>query len=438
MLLVEDDTAMRQMLESLFTGEGFAVSGAVSAQDALGLAREQDFDVVLSDIKMPGKSGIELVAELRELRPATPVVLMTAFGTPDTDVDALNAGAFDYAPKPFEPEQMLYMVRRAVERRLVELRARERGTTRNEEVSELIARSEAMRDVASIVRRAARTDTNVLIHGERGTGKEVVARALHQKSARGMRSFVRIHCGADAEVVERALFGQAGDAASRGLFVDADGGTLFLDAVDALPLDLQQKLARVLQEHEVCLPGGSEQAKVDVRVIAATASDLDVETECGRFREDLYYRLNVVPIRVRPLRERPEDIAALVELFARTHSSGRERRFSQSAMRRLQAYPWRGNARELESVVGRAIALADSEIIDAEDLPLDESIDARAVHSVLGLGLAEAARAGFTLREIEDRYISQMLSCTGGKKGEAARRLGIDRKTLYRRDVSDT
>ncbi len=438
MLLVEDDTAMRQMLESLFTAEGFAVSEAASARDALGLAREHDFDVVLSDIKMPGKSGIELVSDLRELRPATPVVLMTAFGTPDTEVDALNAGAFDYAPKPFEPETVLSMVKRAVERHLVEVRARERGTTRNEVETELIAESAAMREVASIVRRAARTDTNVLILGESGTGKEVVARTLHRKSARGLRPFHRIHCGGDPEQTDAALFGRANaEDEDRGLFLRADGGTLYLDSVDQLAPELQRKLTRVLQEHEVCPNGENEPVKVDVRVIAATACDLDVEMEAGNFREDLYYRLNVIPIRMHPLRERPEDIAALALAFTRKRTSGNERRFSQAALRRLQSHPWRGNARELENVVDRSLALTDSEVIHADALPLDDSIDAQAVESSLGLGLAEAARAGLTLREVEDRYISQMLTYTGGKKGDAAARLGIDRKTLYRRDLSN-
>jgi DNA-binding NtrC family response regulator len=392
MLLVEDDTAMRQMLESLFTGEGFAVSEAANARDALTLAREQDFDVVLSDIKMPGKSGLDLVGELRELRPATPVVLMTAFGTPDTEVDALRVGAFDYAPKPFEPEEVLRMVRRAVDRRLVELRARERGTERSEATTELIARSAAMREVGSIIRRAARTETSVLILGESGTGKEVIARTLHHKSARGMRPFLRIHCGGVPELVERALFGSS-DGEARGLFERADGGTLYLDAVDQLSQDLQGKLTRVLQEHEVCPLGGTEPHKVDVRVIAATELDLDVEMEGGRFREDLYYRLNVIPIRLRPLRERPEDIAALVELFTQRHMAGTDRRFSQAAIRQLQAYPWRGNARELENVIERTLTLTDAEVIHAEDLPLDESFDAQAAESSLLLGLSEAARA---------------------------------------------
>jgi len=435
MLLVEDDTAMRQMLESLFSGEGFAVAEAANARDAISLAREQDFDVVLSDIKMPGKSGLELVSELRELRPATPVVLMTAFGTPDTEVDALRVGAFDYAPKPFEPEEVLRMVRRAVDRRLVELRAREQATERSEGSAELIARSAAMREVVSVIRRAARTETSVLILGESGTGKEVVARTLHRKSARSMRPFLRIHCGGAPESVERALFGVAGSG-ERGLFARADGGTLYLDAVDALPRDLQGKVARALQEHEVCPAGSAEPQKVDVRVVAATEMDLDVEMEGGRFREDLYYRLNVIPIRLRPLRERPDDIAVLVELFTRRHMAGSDRRFSQAAVRQLQACPWRGNARELENVVQRTLTLTDAEVIHAEDLPLDENFDAQVAESALLLGLAEAARASYRLRDVEDRYIAQMLSCTGGKKGEAAQRLGIDRKTLYRRDVS--
>jgi DNA-binding NtrC family response regulator len=449
LLLVEDDNAMREMLESLFRQEGYVVSEAVSASAALDLARETDFDVVLSDIKMPGKSGLELVGELRELRPDTPVVLMTAFGSIDTAIDAMRAGAFGYTTKPFQPEEVIRTVKRALDRRAVEDSNRKlRGTTSTASFKELIGDSESMRNVFSIIRRAAHVDASVLITGESGTGKEVVARTLHHHGRRAQQPFLLINCTAIPEgLLESELFGHVRGAftgavaTKRGLFERADGGTLFLDEVGEMGAGLQAKLLRVLQDHEVRPVGSTQAAKVDVRIIAATNRNLDVEMEAGRFREDLYYRLNVIPIHLPPLRERPEDVPALVEAFVRKHSGDRARRFSREAIARLQSQAWRGNARELENVVERTLALSDADLLNVSDLPLDsisdESIsDLRGASSGGGLvqSLADAARNGLTLRALEDLYIEQMLVVTGGKKGEAARMLGIDRKTLYRRD----
>jgi two-component system response regulator HydG len=442
LLLVEDDTAMREMLEMLFRTNGFAVSPAANAGAALDLARKTNFDVVLSDIRMPGRSGLELVGDLRELRPDTPVVLMTAFGSVDTALDAMRAGAFGYTTKPFDPDHVLDTVRRAVDRRGVEDANRRRRESGDPSYTELIGESAAMRETFAIVRRAAQVDASVLITGESGTGKEVVARTLHHHSPRAHRPFVPIRCTAMPEaVLERELFGHARGAfsgatpAKRGLFQRADGGTLFLEEVGDLPPAVQAKLVRVLEDHEIRPVGSMQRVKVDVRIIAATQRDLDVEMQSGRFREDLFYRLNAIPIRLRPLRERPEDVPALVEAFLRKHTAGRRpRKFSRDAILRLQSLAWRGNARELENVVERALALSDADVIGADDLPLDGPMEVTAGESLLPLALLEAARAGITLHDLEDRYMEQMIAVTGGRKGEAARRLGIDRKTLYRRD----
>jgi len=449
LLLVEDDNAMREMLESLFRQEGYVVSEAASASAALDLARETDFDVVLSDIKMPGKSGLELVGELRELRPDTPVVLMTAFGSIDTAVDAMRAGAFGYTTKPFQPDEVIRTVKRALDRRSVEDSNRKlRGPASNPNFKELIGDSPAMRDVFSVIRRAAHVDASVLITGESGTGKEVVARTLHHHGRRAQKPFLPINCTAIPEaLLESELFGHVRGAftgavaTKRGLFERADGGTLFLDEVGDMGAGLQAKLLRVLQDHEVRPVGSTQAVKVDVRIIAATNRSLDVEMEAGRFREDLYYRLNVIPIHLPPLRERREDVPALVEAFVRKHSGDRARRFSRDAIASLQSQAWRGNARELENVVERTLALSDADLLNVGDLQLDIVSDEpvavpRDPNSGVGLvqALADAARNGLTLRALEDLYIEQMLLVTGGKKGEAARLLGIDRKTLYRRD----
>jgi DNA-binding NtrC family response regulator len=446
LLLVEDDNAMREMLESLFRHEGYVVAEASSASTALALARETDFDVVLSDIKMPGKSGLELVGELRQLRPDTPVVLMTAFGSIDTAVDAMRAGAFGYTTKPFQPDEVIRTVKRALDRRSVEDGNRKLiGPHGPTHFKELIGDSPSMRNVFSIIRRAAHVDASVLITGESGTGKEVVARTLHHHGRRAQKPFLSINCTAIPEgLLESELFGHVRGAftgaiaTKRGLFERADGGTLFLDEIGDLGAGLQAKLLRVLQDHEVRPVGSTQTVKVDVRMIAATNRNLDVEMEAGRFRDDLYYRLNVIPIHLPPLRERPEDIPALVDAFVRRHSGDRPRRFSREAIARLQAQAWRGNARELENVVERTLALCDSDLLNASDLtlsgPSESGADPAETERTLADVLALAARNGVTLRQLEDLYIEQMLAVTGGKKGEAARLLGIDRKTLYRRD----
>jgi DNA-binding NtrC family response regulator len=444
LLVVDDDRAMREMLASLFKERGYWVEEAANVDAALARLADQEFDVVLSDIRMPGRSGVELVGALRQLRPATPVILMTAFGSVDSAVGALRAGAFDYITKPFEPDAVTFAVERAVERRvLAEQNARLRlAVDRTASMGELIGASPAMREIFAMIERVAHSRSSVLITGESGTGKEVVARTIHFRGPRAEQPFVPINCTAIPEgLLESELFGHVRGAftgahtTKRGLFEKANGGTLFLDEIGDLGPGLQAKLLRVLQDREIRPVGGTQSVQVDVRIIAATNKDLEAEIAAGRFREDLFYRLNVIPLHIPPLRERPEDVPALVEGFLRRHAEGRRRYFSPEAMELLKAQPWRGNARELENVVERAIALTDAETIPPEDVPLARAASAAPAASAdPGDGALRAwAQQGLRLHDLEERYIDAVMGFTGGNKVRAARILGIDRKTLYRR-----
>jgi DNA-binding NtrC family response regulator len=442
LLIVDDDGAMRQMLESLFREQGFTTEVADSVDAALERVRETEIDVVLSDIKMPGRSGIELVGELRRLRPETPLVLMTAFGSIDSAVEAMRAGAFDYITKPFEPEAVLFSIERALERRALEEENRElrRALDRTTSLGDLIGRSPAMRDIVALIRKVANSRSSVLITGESGTGKEVVARTIHFASPRAARPFIPINCTAIPEgLLESELFGHVRGAftgahtTKRGLFEKANGGTLFLDEIGDMGPGLQSKLLRVLQDREIRAVGGMQSVKVDVRIVAATNKDLAQEIEAGRFREDLFYRLNVIPIHIPPLRERPEDIPALVEAFLRRHDESGRRSVSQAALEKLMACPWRGNARELENAIERALALSDADVVEVDALPLGGASEGNAAASSDESFLMDAAKRHLSLRDLEERYIDEVLRATGGNKVQAARILGIDRKTLYRR-----
>jgi DNA-binding NtrC family response regulator len=440
-LVVDDDRAMREMLASLFREQGFQVAEAGSADEATKLLGETDFDVVLSDIRMPGKSGIQMVGDVRRLRPHTPVILMTAFGSIDSAVEAMRAGAFDYVRKPFEPDVVQLTVERALERRVLEEENRRlrRAVDQTSSLGDLIGTSPAMRDIFALVRRVAHSKASVLITGESGTGKEMVARAIHFHGPRAGKPFLPINCTAIPEgLLESELFGHVrgaftgAHATKHGLFEKATGGTLFLDEIGDMGPGLQSKLLRVLQDREIRPVGGTQSVKVDVRIIAATNKDLAREMAEGRFREDLFYRLNVIPIEIPPLRERPEDIPALAEAFVRKHAEGRRCFLSRETLERLAAHPWKGNARELENVIERALALSDDEEISPDDLPIPS--EGKPCAAAPGEGsLRECARRGLSLHDVEERYIQEILAETGGNKVRAARILGIDRKTLYRR-----
>jgi len=444
LLIVDDDSAMREMLESLFREQGYAAATAESVDAALTRLRDAEYDAVLSDIKMPGRSGLELVGELRRLRPETPIVLMTAFGSIDSAVEAMRAGAFDYVTKPFEPEAVLFALERAFERRALveENRSLRRAVDRTSSFGELIGESPAMREVFSLVRRVANSRSSVLITGESGTGKEVVARTLHFASPRAAKPFVPINCTAIPEgLLESELFGHVRGAftgahtSKTGLFEKANGGTLFLDEIGDMGPGLQSKLLRVLQDREVRPVGGTQPVKVDVRIVAATHKDLEAEIAASRFREDLFYRLNVIPIHIPPLRERPQDIAPLVKDFLRRHDESGRRSLSPAALARLATCPWRGNARELENTVERALALCDDEVIDAAELPLGTAAEKEGTAEAAGADtvLRALARAHISLHDLQEHYIEAVLAETEGNRVHAARILGVDRKTLYRR-----
>jgi DNA-binding NtrC family response regulator len=441
LLIVDDDTAMREMLASLFRDRDYSVEEAASAAEALEQAGEQCFDVVLSDIRMPGKTGIEMVGELRGRLPETPVVLMTGFGSIDSAVESMRAGAFDYITKPFEPDTVVLTIERALERRALEEENRRlrRAVDQTSSFGDLIGESPAMREIFALVRKVANSSSSVLISGESGTGKEVVARTIHYSGNRAERPFVPINCTAIPEgLLESELFGHVrgaftgAHATKQGLFEKADGGTLFLDEIGDMSLALQGKLLRVLQDREVRAVGGTQVTKVNLRIIAATNRVLSTEMEAENFREDLYYRLNVIPIFIPPLRERPQDVPPLAKAFAIKHSPNRVRTISSSGLRYLAAFPWKGNARELENVIERALALSDATEIDAEDLRLDPAACEGRDPSPAALAYA-AAENRLTLRELENRYIEEVMRITDGNKVHAAKILGIDRKTLYRR-----
>jgi DNA-binding NtrC family response regulator len=450
LLVVDDDLAMREMLVSLFGERGFAVQQAASADEALERLRDVEYDVVLSDIKMPGvlsdikmpgRSGIEMVGEIREMRPETPVVLMTAFGSIDSVIESMRAGAFDYITKPFEPESVMLTIDRAIERRALEEENRRlrRAVDQTSAFGDLIGASPAMREIFALIRKVAHSRASVLITGESGTGKEVVARTLHYHGSRSANPFIPINCTAIPEgLLESELFGHVRGAftgahtSKLGLFEKAKGGTLFLDEIGDMGLGLQSKLLRVLQDREIRPVGSTQSTKIDVRIITATNKDLQKEMEEERFREDLYYRLNVIPIHIPPLRERPEDLPPLVDAFVRRHSDDARRHVTQAAMERLMKYPWKGNARELENVIERAIALSGGDQIDLADLPVTDIDESGGGDAADGFPRCTAQRR-LSLREVEDLYIEEVMRLTGGNKVQAARILGIDRKTLYRR-----
>jgi DNA-binding NtrC family response regulator len=441
LLIVDDDDSLRQMLRELFQDGGYRVWDASSTEAALEQTREREFDVVLSDVNMPGKSGIDLVGELRRVRPSTPVVLMTAFATVASAVEAMRAGARDYITKPFENDVALLAVEHALEYRALEEENRRLrlAVDRTGSLGDLIGSSAAMRDIFALIRKIAHSRTSVLITGESGTGKDVVARTIHFHGNRARQPFLPINCTALPEgLLESELFGHVRGAftgavaSKRGLFEKASGGTLFLDEIGDMSVPLQGKLLRVLQDGEVRPVGGSETTKVDVRIIAATNRDLGKAIDEGLFREDLFYRLNVIPVYIPPLRERPDDIPPLIDAFLRKHSPDRARVLSAPALAWVKAQTWRGNARELENAIERALVLADDDEIRVEDLRARNTRGEAEIDPAMQI-IQSAAEASLSLQELGERYTEEILRRCNGNKVHAAAILKIDRKTLYRR-----
>jgi two-component system, NtrC family, response regulator AtoC len=440
-LIVDDDEATCNLLKLGLQRKGIAVTVTTEPGEALVRLGEQDFDLVLTDLNMPGMDGIELCRRIARERPDLPVVVLTAFGNLDTAIAAIRAGAYDFVTKPFELEAVSVAVSRAIaqhelRREVKRLRA---AVGEISGFGALTGNSPTMARLYPLLQRVAATDTSVLITGESGTGKEVVARSLHEQGSRSSGPFVAVNCAALPEaLLEAELFGHERGAftdaksARVGLFAQADRGTLFLDEVGDMPLGLQPKLLRALESRSVRPLGGAQEVPYDARIIAASNRDLETMVEEGRFREDLYYRLAVITVGLPPLRARGNDVLVLAQLFIEQFAREMSRPvvgISSAAARQLLAYQWPGNIRELRNCIERAVALTAFDCVSAEDLP--EKVGA--AHAARRGEETSAAEPLVPLDEVERRYILKVLEASGGNKSLAAETLGLSRKTLYRK-----
>ncbi|ABC75997.1 sigma-54-dependent transcriptional regulator [Syntrophus aciditrophicus] len=438
-LVVDDDFAHRTMLKTLISGWGYDVSEADDGQSAIEAVHRRPFDLILMDIRMVRISGIEALEEIRRLNPAIPIILMTAYASVETAVEALKKGAYDYLTKPLDFDELRLVLERGLEHtRLKEenLLLKERLGIRFDRRN-IIGRSESMTRLLDLVAQVAPSEATVLLSGESGTGKEVIAAAIHYNSLRKEKPFIKINCAAITEtLLESELFGHekgaftGADRRKEGKFRQADGGTILLDEVSEMSLAMQVKLLRVLQEREITRVGGDEVIPIDVRVITATNRDLVREIAAGRFREDLYYRLNVVTLQVPPLRERKEDIPLLAAHFLKEFAEKNRKElkgFTPRALDRMLRYSWPGNVRELMNTVERGVVLSRSDYLDESDLsPIlleKESPEEN----------PECAGGNSSLEVVEKETILKTLEEAGGNKSEAARRLGITRRTLHQK-----
>ncbi len=439
-LVVDDDSAHRTMLKTLLTGWEYTIAEADDGSTAIENVNEQAFDLILMDIRMVKVSGLEALNEIKAFNPAIPVIIMTAFGSVETAVEALKNGAYDYLTKPLDFDEL----RLAIERAMDHTHLREENRLLRESLGNhfdrqnMIGRSPAMVQLLETVAQVAPTEATVLLTGGSGTGKEMIAGALHFNSTRKNGPFVKINCAAITEtLLESELFGHEKGAFTgahrkkEGRFRQAHTGTIFLDEISEMSLSMQVKLLRVLQEREITRVGGEEVIKVDVRVIAATNKDLLQEIESGRFRDDLYYRLNVVTLNMPTLRERREDIPLLVQHFREMFAEKNNKKikgFTPQAMDALLRYDWPGNVRELMNAVERGVVLSRSEYLDVADLPFISEDAAEGEQVVL-----DAVPGDVPLEEVEKATILKTLDMVGGNKSEAARRLGITRRTLHKK-----
>ncbi len=428
-LAVDDAPATLEVLERNLTAQGYRVFTAQGVSEAITILKTTPVELVITDLKMPGVSGLDLIRHVRENFKETEVIMITGYPTVEGAVKAVKTGAEEYLTKPFTDEELLSAVRRAMDKLHVRLAAQPRWRQRPPVSYGLIAESEAMRPVFDMIARAASTSATVLISGESGTGKELIARAIHYSSPRNSAPFVPVNCGAIPEdLLESELFGHVKGAFTgatetrAGFFQTADGGTIFLDEISETSLSMQVKLLRVLQDKDVCMVGSTRSRKVDVRILASTNKDLLHLIKSGAFREDLFFRLNVVTIDIPPLRKRGNDILLLAQHFARQFSgaSGKPTpRFSEEALHVLKNYHWPGNVRELENVVQRLVVMTDGTLIEVPDLP-----------SLMRFSALRGEGFSRSLAEVEAEYIRNVLASVEGNKTRAAEILGIDRKTL--------
>ncbi|MBN1474037.1 MAG: sigma-54-dependent Fis family transcriptional regulator [Syntrophaceae bacterium] len=436
-LVVDDDLAHRTMLKKLLGGWGYKVSDADDGSVAIEMVKQKSFDLILMDIRMLNVSGIEALEQIKTINPEIPVIIMTAYASVETAVSALKKGAYDYLTKPLDFDELKITIERATEHNRLKKENEYLKSRLGEQFDRqnLIGQSKEMAKLLETVAQVAPTEATVLIAGESGTGKEMIANAIHYNSLRKSAPFIKINCAALTEtLLESELFGHEKGAFTgaerrrEGKFIQAQGGSLFLDEVSEMSKAMQVKLLRVLQEREVTRVGGSDLIKVDVRVIAASNKDLKEEIQKGNFREDLFYRLNVVSLNVPPLRQRKEDIPILAQHFLK-HFSKRNNKniqgYTPRAMQKIMAYSWPGNIRELMNAVERAVVLARNDSLDAAEIALimEDSI-------VADVPQADNQPQNLSLEDVERKSILDALSTCGGNKSEAARRLGITRKTL--------
>jgi DNA-binding NtrC family response regulator len=441
-LIVDDERAQREIIQAILERAGYGVVAVGSGREALTCLQQREFDLILTDLKMQGMSGMELLEQILAQHSGQCVIIMTAHGTVDSAVDAMKKGAFDYLEKPLERDTLLLTISRAFERiRLVrENLLLQRQLAEVTPPGGLIGEHPSMREVFRIINKIAPSSSTVLIYGESGTGKELVARAIHDGSPRKGESFLAINCAAIPEtLIESELFGHERGAftgaVSRemGIFEAANGGTVFLDEIGEMNVSMQAKLLRAIQAREIRRVGGKTHIPIDVRIISATNKDLEEEIRQGRFREDLFYRLNVIRIALPSLRERGSDIAALADFFLEKHAAAAGvscRQLSPAARKLIMQYPWPGNVRQLESVIERGVLMADSETIEPEDLPLE--LNQRGTPGPFPCALPPA---GINFEDLERALIVQAMERTGWVISKAAPLLGMTYKTLqYRLD----
>lgn len=439
-LIVDDDREMRGLLKDVLEDHGYQVTVAQEGREALAHLGSGDYLVVLTDLRMKGMDGSALLHEIVHHHPACNIIMMTAFGTVESAVDAMKQGAFDYLTKPIKTDELLVTVEKALREASLrqEVAQLRKQVNREYAFDQILGKSKPMREVFDLIRRVADSQTNLLITGESGTGKELVAKAIHFNSSRKGAPFIPVNCAAIPEqLLESELFGHVKgaftDAKSdkRGLFEEAQKGTLFLDEISELPMMLQAKLLRAVQEREIRRVGATRSIPVNVRIIAATNLLLAEEVKAKRFREDLYYRLNVIEIRLPPLRERKEDIPLLCDMLFHKVATGRDKPMkgiAESALGLLIDYHWPGNVRELENVMERAVTLAQGEMVTVDALPTTIR-EGRGERQVIEEGVERL----LSMDEVERAYIKRILEKTRGNKLQAAQILGIDRKTLYRK-----
>jgi DNA-binding NtrC family response regulator len=449
-LVVDDEEIIRESLSEWLSDEGFDVITAPDALKALDIIKSRDIDIMLADLKMPGIDGIELIKRAKEINPELPVIIMTAYGTVASAIEAMKVGAYDFMEKPFCPERVELIIKNLLNHQSVvkENIALKKELGKKHQFEELVGKSPKIQQVFDLIRTVAKSNATILIQGETGTGKELAARAIHAESLRHNRPFVSLNCAALPEsLLESELFGHEKGAFTgavsqkKGKFEYANGGTIFLDEIGDISPNTQVHLLRVIQEKELTRVGGNEIIKVDVRIITSTNRDLKKRAEEGKFREDLFYRLNVVPIHLPPLRERSDDIPLLARYFLRkynTENNKEIRDFSSKVLDFFIKYPWPGNVRELENAIEYSVILAKSDLIQEEHLLPQLKELPKCEEDISG---------GNTLEGMEKYHIARIMKETNGNHSLAAKTLGISRSTLYKKlqeyqinsaDVKDT